>query len=1054
MSLDAVRQKVAAVVGRELEQALAEPNPVISGATRGARPLLLGLLAGSVALWIAPTRETAERLYEDATLFAGDVRVLLFPEKDGGFDEGANDAGRLAVLEALASQQRVLVVASLKACLSPTPPPQGLLKARLTLKQGETVDVDALLARLVENGYTRTDMVERRGEFSRRGCILDAYPATGEPARLELWGDTIDSMRGLNLDTQRSGPPRDQLVILPMHDQAIARTEAWLLDYLPREAGIVVDEPAVHKLQAQELAEDVGDAGWEQMQLELSRRRVISVNSWGDERAASFHFDTGPPPAYAGNMKDFVSDVQARTQAGETVVIASQQSARLTEVLEEEGVSGVTIERIAANEGFVWQKLVFLTDREIVGTTRRRRSAGGGEKRSTLRLEDLTPGDFVVHVQHGVGIFRGVEQRELEGRRRDLVHLEYARGDGLYVPVEQMDLVQKYVAADGSAPGLSRLGGQDWARTRRKARENAQEVAQELLRIYAERHSRPGHAFSPDTHWQDELEAAFPFEETPDQEQAIGDVKADMETPRPMDRLVCGDAGFGKTEVALRAAFKAVMDGYQVAVLVPTTILAQQHYQTIRERLAAFPVKVGVLSRFRTPKEQRDVLDAVTEGNMDVVVGTHRLLSSDVKFKKLGLVVVDEEQHFGVLHKEKLRKLCATVDTITLTATPIPRTLHMAMSGARDLSIIRTPPEDRLPIKTYLLERSPEVVAAAIIRELGREGQVYFLHNRVHGIQKHAAEIKKLVPKARVAVGHGQMAEEELERIMMEFMNGEYDVLVCTTIIESGLDISNANTIIINDAHTLGLAQLYQLRGRVGRGHRQAYAYLLYPPTRALTEQAERRLETIREFTQVGSGLQIALRDLEIRGAGNLLGAEQSGFIADVGFDLYMQLLSEAVSALKGEKAAPRRESGPVIDLPLDAFIPGDYVGHHKQKVTLYKRLAAAETLREAQGIAEEMRDRYGPLPEAVQNLVRVVQVKILAMQVGAPSVKTYQHSVLFAAPFAGELDRKQLGEVFRASGIQALYRDYQVVLMDILRHRDWPERLIAAMQKVSTFQS
>ncbi len=1080
MTVHPIRQLVETTQGPALDRALRLERPVLTGVTRGARPLLLSLLVPRLlrddrpALWLLPSREAADKLYEDAGLFADPAQVVLFPDVDDElFDKGLSDPQRLAVLERLQRHDPVLVLAPLHAALTPTVRPDRLADAAVHLRVSDSVDLEELHAGLVAMGYERTAMVERRGEFSQRGGILDVYPATGDPTRIEFWGDTVDSMRTFNLDSQRSIEKREHISILPMLESG--SREAWLSDYLPDGAWVVQDEPAMHRLALQEWQESAdrpqsdAPSGQAHLEARLASLRTVSISSWGaDERNSAFDFHTEPCPAYGASMETLVADVRERRARGESVVLVTQQAPRMREVLTDADVpvtagpaktlapGEVRVEHGASYEGFVWvdggRTVVCVSDKEIVGTTRRRRAAGAGERSSRTQLEDLQAGDFVVHAQHGIAVFRGVEQRTVEGRRRDLVRLDYAKGDALYLPVEQMDLIQKYVGADQAAPTLSRLGGQDWARTRRRAKESAQAIARELIKLYAERQARPGHAHPPDTHWQDELEAAFPFEETPDQQQAIDETKADMESPRPMDRLVCGDAGFGKTEVALRAAFKAVMGGKQVAVLVPTTILAQQHYNTFRERLAAFPVKVEVLSRFRTAREQKEVIDAAETGGVDIVVGTHRLLQKDVKFKALGLVVVDEEQHFGVVHKERLRELTQNVDTMTLTATPIPRTLHMAMSGIRDLSVIRTPPEDRLPIKTYLLEKSDEVVAGAIIRELSREGQVYVLFNRVRGIQKVAGDVRRLVPKARVGVGHGQMSEDELERVMMAFLSGEYDVLVCTTIIESGLDISNANTIVVMDAQNFGLAQLYQLRGRVGRGHRQAYAYLLYPPHRSLTDIAERRLDTIREFTQVGSGFQIALRDLEFRGAGNLLGAEQSGFIADVGFDLYMQLLSEAVEELKGQPVHHKRESGPVLDLPLEAFLPSDYVSNHRQKVTLYKRLAGAASRDEARAIEEEMRDRYGPLPRPASNLVRVVEVKVLALQVGAPSIKFQGRTGLVPVPFVGALDRRQLGEVYRASGVTALYHEHQLVLVELLGWDNWVERLISALERVIAF--
>lgn len=634
-------------------------------------------------------------------------------------------------------------------------------------------------------------------------------------------------------------------------------------------------------------------------------------------------------------------------------------------------------------------KLVFLTDKDLIPVPRKRKRWTATRGKSTLRdFQELKVGDLVVHEQHGIGRYMGIRTLEVDNVARDYLFIKYAGEDKLYLPVEQIDVLQKYVGGDGPLPRLNSLGGQEWARIKNRVKASVQELARELLSLYAAREAEEGYAFSPDHPWQREFEARFPYEETPDQLRAIEEVKADMERRRPMDRLLCGDVGYGKTEVALRAAFKAVMDGKQVAFLVPTTILAQQHYNNFVERFEGFPVKVELLSRFRSPKEQKEVIKGLKAGVVDIVIGTHRLLSRDVAFKDLGLVIIDEEHRFGVRHKEKLKMLRRHVDVLSMTATPIPRTLHMALSGARDLSIIDTPPENRYPIQTYVVEYSPGLIKEAIQRELNRGGQVFFVYNRIQTIDKWAAQLKELVPEARIVVAHGQMPEQKLEKVMSDFLQGEYDILVSTTIVEAGLDIPNVNTMIVYDADNFGLAQLYQLRGRVGRSNRLAYCYFTYRKDKMMTEDAVKRLQAIKEFTELGSGFKIALRDLEIRGAGNILGPEQHGFIVSVGYELYCRLLEEAVETMKGKKTSPEREATPRIDLKVNAYLPNSYISNQQQKIELYRRIATLETEDEIKEMALELKDRFGRLQPPVENLLLFMRLRQLAREKGVESIE------------------------------------------------------------------
>ncbi len=717
---------------------------------------------------------------------------------------------------------------------------------------------------------------------------------------------------------------------------------------------------------------------------------------------------------FAGRIDDFIHEIKNFRKRGYRVVCMAsteERCNRLAELLEGKGISPIcastldvvpeagtaSVVRGELSSGFKCPdiKLLVLTEAEIYGRQKKRRRFADVEEGARIAsYTDLSPGDYVVHVNHGVGKYGGVQTLEVAGVQRDYLLVQYAGEDKVYVPTDQIALLQKYIGMEDSPPRLNRLGGTEWTRTKAKARESVQDMAEDLLRLYAARESVKGYAFSPDTVWQQEFEDLFPYEETPDQWRAIVDVKRDMEKPMPMDRLLCGDVGFGKTEVALRAAFKAAVDGKQVAVLVPTTILAQQHYNTFSERFHGFPMKVAILSRFQSEAEQKQVIRGLKMGSVDVVIGTHRLLSQDVKFRDLGLVVVDEEQRFGVAQKERLKELRKEVDVLTLTATPIPRTLHMAMTGVRDMSLMETPPENRFPIRTYVVEKNDSLVREVILREIDRNGQVYFVHNRVHDIEEVAGRLRRLVPEASIGVAHGQMPEERLERVMLQFMEHEFDILVCTVIIESGIDIPNVNTIIIDDADNFGLAQLYQLRGRVGRTNRVAYAYLLFNRDAALSEIAEKRLAAIREFTSLGSGYKIAMRDLEIRGAGNILGPEQHGHIAAVGFEMYCRLLEETIKELRGEKKEP--EVPPtVIDLPVDAYVPDSYVPDSRQKIEVYKKINGIESLEDASDISKEFIDRFGPLPPPVENLIAIAALKGLARDLGAVNVSSERQSVI-----------------------------------------------------------
>ena len=856
-----------------------------------------------------------------------------------------------------------------------------------------------------------------------------------------------------------------------------------VLDYLPEKALLIEDEPEQMLLAAREARAQAEQA---RAQLEAAGEapaglplpflsdeeladRVDSAAAAGRLQLVQFADEHVPAlgftqaPLFASRLRQALAAAAAASRDGSLVLIASHQEPRIRDLLATEGIAGVSMATLVLPGG--WRAggsdgALLLTDHELFGLARTPRAEPRPRRSREPRLPPLQPGDHVVHIDHGIGRFAGLVVREDSGAPKEYLEIHYAEGDRLFVPVDQIDRVTRYVGPSDHPPAVDRLGSSQWHRTRERVRRAVTDLARDLLTLYAAREVLPGHAFAADSPWQHELEASFPYVETPDQLAAMAEIKADLESPRPMDRLLVGDVGYGKTELALRAGFKTVMDGRQVAFLVPTTVLAQQHLQTFRERLAGFPLRVESLSRLRPEREQREVIRGLRDGSVDIVIGTHRLLQKDVDFKDLGLLIIDEEHRFGVLHKERLKQLRQHVDALTLTATPIPRTLHMALAGIRDLSLIDTPPEYRLPIKTYVERHDPKAIREAILRELGRGGQVFYLHNRVFDIAAAARRVLELVPEARVAVGHGQMDEGELERVMLEFVDGAHDVLVCTTIIESGLDIPNVNTIIIEDADRLGLAQLYQLRGRVGRGTNRAYAHLFYgppvslprkqaPDVRPLTPQARKRLQTIFEAQQLGAGMEIALRDLQIRGAGNVLGAEQSGHIGAVGFELYNRMLGEAVRRLRaiqhGEQPPPIADRARVtVDLPLAAYLPQTYVPDRSLRLSLYQELAGAASPDEADAVLASLRDRFGEPPAPVLSLVQLVRLRELAERAGCYSVTAEQGlAVLRFSAAIEDADRlrRQLGERAQVGTRQ--------VRVD-LRREDWPRTVEEVLQALA----
>jgi len=822
-----------------------------------------------------------------------------------------------------------------------------------------------------------------------------------------------------------------------------------LLDYLPEGALLVLDEPSsveqavadldaeaeqmrLEKLERGELPRNFPRPyfTWQEIESGIREKQCLRLAAWGIDEPRLDFIST---PGYTGQLPLFLKKTRELVNQRKRLIIVSHQAGRLSELLEEDGIIVVPVDKVecipepgslslvqgSLAEGWVMNGDIYLfTDAEIFGFVKQRRLTKRRPVSRHKLMAEINPDDYVVHVEHGIGRFSGVTTLSIAGSDKEYLVLQYAASDILYVPTDQIDRVNRYIGASDRPPVLSRLGTQEWNRTRQRAKEAAEALAQELLALYAAREVVPGFAFSRDTLWQQELEGSFPYIETPDQLEAQVEVKADMEKVKPMDRLVCGDVGYGKTEVAIRAAFKAVMDGKQVAVLVPTTVLAQQHFSTFSERLEAFPLRVEVLSRFRSPAEQRSVIDGLADGTVDICIGTHRLIQKDIAFKDLGLLIIDEEQRFGVNHKEYLKRMRQEVDVLTLSATPIPRTLHMSLVGVRDMSTMETPPEERLPVKTYVAEYNEHLVRETILRELERNGQVFFVHNRVQSIAMVAEQLRELVPEAEIAIGHGQMPEEGLERVMADFSRGRIDILVCTTIIESGLDMPNVNTVIVNQADKFGLTQLYQLRGRVGRGANLAYAYFLYDGGKYLTPVARKRLRTIYEATELGAGFGIAMKDLEIRGAGTLLGAKQSGHITAIGFSLYTRLLAEAVEERKariaGVKEPPPRLPTPTIDLPLDAYIPEDYVPDVNTRLELYRSLTDKGAAEKLDDIAQEYQDRFGAVPLEVENLFYAVRIKNLAAQAGIESVSTEEGQIILRRFQGLPFDKQKLEPILR----------------------------------------
>ncbi|MDU3526462.1 transcription-repair coupling factor [Clostridium sp.] len=1044
----------------------------------------------------------AKNIYEDLSFYTNDI--YYFPAKEVVFyniDAISGDLrwARLKVIKEILDNKNKIIVTSIDTLTSVYTPKELFREYTFKLSVDDDVNFKDLSKKLLESGYERVEAVEGKGEFSLRGGILDVFPPIATyPYRIELFGDSIESIRTFNKESQRSIEKVDNIEIFPakeiiLNEEALNRGKEAILkefqgikdkakgnderiqklesiinaniesltetltfetldSYLPyfydktdsffsyvKDYMYVIDD--VKKCEGKlescyfEFSENYeaflqrGGILPSQSKLLLNKDDLIeklesqksitldvfAVNSKILNPIERYSFNASTLNSYQGQLDLLIEDIKEKKSKGYKTIILSgtrTRGERLVNTLRDREIESSYREDIKSIEfgevvitfgnllkGFEYPdlKLCVISDKDVFGEAKRKISKKASSRKGIGKIKsfaELKLGDYVVHANHGVGVYKGIKQIEVGGHTRDYLDIVYDKGDKLYVPVDQLDLVQKYIGSEGKTPKVNKLGSNEWNKAKAKVKKSINEIAEDLVKLYATRATLKGYKFRKDTEWQKQFEDEFPFEETPDQLTSLEEIKHDMETDKPMDRLLCGDVGYGKTEVAIRAAFKAVMDGKQVAFLVPTTILAEQHYKNMTKRFSDFPVKIDMISRFRSAKEQKATLQSVKEGNVDILIGTHRLVSKDIVFKDLGLLIIDEEQRFGVAQKEKIKGLKKNVDVLTLSATPIPRTLHMSLTGARDISVIETPPEERYPIQTYVVEQNDQLVRDAILREVNRSGQVYYVYNRVESIEGMAKYIRELVPECKVGIIHGQMTERQLEKEMVSFMNKDYDILVCTTIIETGIDIPNVNTMIIHDSDKMGLSQLYQLRGRVGRSNRIAYAYFMYTKDKILTEVAEKRLKALKDFTELGSGFKIAMRDLEIRGAGNMMGSAQHGHMAAIGYDLYCRMLEDTIKIIKGEIEKEPIET--TVDIKVDAYIPGTYIEDEIQKIEIYKKIAAIDGLEDYMDIKSELEDRYSEIPDPVYNLMDIAYIKSKAKLISIEEIKETPKEVKF----------------------------------------------------------
>ncbi|KAA3619819.1 MAG: transcription-repair coupling factor [Calditrichaeota bacterium] len=1018
-------------------------NLEIVAAVGALRPLLVADYFNrkdSFLLYIFDTIDNAQRIKLDLELLTADSDVLLFPENRKsrwGQDDMHIISQQAEVLHAFSQKKKKIIITTVAALQTAVRGPDEIDIDIIKIRAQEESDFEILLECLVAAHYNRQTVVEKPGDFAVRGGIIDVFPFTADcPVRVEFWGNLVESIREFEIQSQRSIRNIDKISLLPRPtlDEGNA---AKLSDHFQSQVVVFYDNmPEINKIEEKTID---GDNLLNINSLNKNSKIVQSVffsPIKGGYSKKSVNFSGRHHRPYNGNIKllaEYILETNKNEPQTQNFFLcdSTEHAAQIKDIFSDYGVDHRHIQVLenGLDEGFTLDShaLRVFTDHEFFARVRHRPLSKRFKTGLTARqLKTLNFGDFVVHTDHGIGRFSGLQKIKVAGHERECLVLDYTEGDKIYVRLAHMDRVQKYSAKEGIVPRVHKLGTQEWDRLKKRTKSKIKDLAKDLVQLYAMRHSQKGYAFSPDTTWQKDLEASFQFEDTEDQRRSTNEIKRDMEKSNPMDRLLCGDVGYGKTEVAIRAAFKTVLDGKQIAVLVPTTILAEQHNQTFSDRLRRYPVRVEAISRFRKPAEQKNILQDLKNGKVDILIGTHRLLSKDVEFKDLGLLIIDEEQRFGVRHKEKLKQMRINVDVLSLSATPIPRTLHMSLLGVRDMSQIMTPPRDRLPVYTETIEFDEKQLRQAIQYEVQRGGQIFFVHNRVETIFSVANKIASLVPEANVTVGHGQMKETELEQVMKRFMAKEFDVLVATMIIESGLDMPNVNTIIINRADKFGLSQLYQLRGRVGRSDKKAFCYLVVPPLKSLTRDAIRRIETIEEFTDLGSGFQIAMRDLEIRGAGSILGGEQSGFIESLGFDTYMQILEEAIIEFKGQENV----NGEVkialpdeckVDADVDAFLPEEYVALASERVDIYRRLAhagQAEMIHELKG---EVRDKYGRIPHEAENLLQITLLRILGRQNGfsAINIKKGKVAARVSPPFLSrdeELFKPWLGKIISST--------------------------------------
>lgn len=1070
---------VKQIISRLKKNTLADGPVKVEGTWGSFAPALAAQIFKTLKrpiLYVSPYIDDADNVNDDLLVF-GHKQVQTFPARENpediteATDEIASERLRI-VMQQSGNPEGNIISTNISALIQPVPKPRSLWEKALKLKVNETIEMELIAEWLVDNMFERVDMVDTPGQFAQRGGIIDIYApvATGtgaaKPVRVEFFGDTIESIRRINLDNQRSSGQIGGIDIMPAVDCFNTGERELFINLLPKDTIIILAEP----VDIQEVAEvflgrlenSKNMYDWRQIYEAMGKYRRLHISRFapsGEDDYLSLglkstqQFEHRRGPLWAGN-KAALAALAKEAQDGKKVLLYCENAAevkRITEILKE------TVGRTEANftlpigfvhQGFIMDSIntIVVTHHELFGQYALRRRIRAVSATSPIdTFLDLNKGDYIVHLSYGIGKFKKIETIEKQGQRSEFLTIEYADKVIIHVPIRNIHLIQKYVGALPKRPRLSKIGTNKWEQQKKRVATAVADLAQELLELQANRESMGGIAFGSDTTWQKEFEESFLYQETPDQIKAAEEIKTDMQTAVAMDRLLCGDVGYGKTELAMRAAFKAVDRGKQVAVLVPTTVLCVQHGRTFTERFADFPVIIETLNRFRTAKEAKDITKRAKQGKIDILIGTHRLLSKDVGFKDLGLLIIDEEQRFGVEHKEKLKKLRANVDILTMTATPIPRTLHLSLMGLRNISSLATPPLDRRSVYTNVKRYSSELIKKAILFEMNRQGQVFFLHNRVRSIEQVAEKIQKLVPQSRVEIGHGQMSKHRLEEAMIRFVLGQTDVLVCSTIIESGLDIPNANTIIINDADRFGLAQLHQLRGRVGRFKHRAYAYMLLPMTRIIAPAAAKRLKAIEDYSQLGAGFKIALRDLEIRGAGNILGAQQSGHINMVGYELFCKLLSDTVKRLKNEPV--EQEPMTVIDLGFSTYIPKDYIPSDRQRMGVYRQIAAAKTAEDLDRLQSELEDMFGRVAEEVRMLIDMAELKITASRWDIKSITVSGLDLVFI--FDSAKNNKSVNEIFVSAPGTVRIPDAKTVHVRLERNYFEPNTLMSILRKM-----